>query len=61
MGRGAGEVRVEVGVDLALNALSKRNYEAEVGEVEVKQVSHTVDAGKHTCDGVEDLRACNWP
>jgi hypothetical protein len=37
-------VRVGVGVDLALNALSKRDYGAEVGEVEVRAQLHKVSA-----------------
>ena len=40
-------MRVGVGVDLALNALSKRDYGAEVGEVGVRQHLHKVSA--HRC------------
>jgi hypothetical protein len=43
-------VRVGVGVDLALNALSKRDYGAEVGEVGVRQHLHKVSA--HRCTEV---------
>ena len=42
VGRGAGELRIGVGVDLALNSLSKRDYGAEVGEVGVIQQSYIV-------------------
>jgi hypothetical protein len=43
-------VRVGVGVDLALNALSKRDSGAEVGEVGVCQHLHKVSA--HRCTEV---------
>jgi hypothetical protein len=43
-------VRVGVGVDLALNSLSKRDYGAEVGEVGVCQHLHKVNA--HRCTEV---------
>jgi hypothetical protein len=50
-GRGAGKVRVGVGVILARNPLSKRYSAIEVGEVGVKRQPHMVDAHRHAEKG----------